>query len=215
MKTKRMWTMALALAMGVATVPVEAQRGPGVRGRAPGPFVGRSLEMVLEHREDLELTGDQVQALEELKEIHDRNVVPLREEMDALRAQLQEGEVDRADGFRQMEALRGRLITAGAPMRGRVQEILTVAQHRQVLAAVRISRGVGGRAFRGAPGRGVARGQFRGSRGGLNPRQGFQGQGWGRRPGFRGEFRRGSGGLGILPLDEYPDPLFQEVPPTG
>lgn len=201
--------LALGLGVGLAALPAEAQRGPGLRGPAAGPFMGQSLEMLLENQEELGLGEDQLAQIRELKAVMDEDVIPVAEEMKALREQILAGDVDRMEGFRRMEAVRGRLISASAPIRGRIQEILTMAQHRELQALLRLNRpgfGRGGAAAMGrggawqgrapaclAPGRG-GRGAagFRGSRGGFGPAQGRQpAMGPGRtRPGalwFRGQ----------------------------
>lgn len=175
---------ALILALGLAVVPVEAQRGPGMGGRAllgpGGPNFGSSLQVALEHQGELGLTQDQVAQLEELKAIIDEDVAGLVEEIKATREGIRNGDIARDEGFREMEALRGKLITASAPLRGRVQEILTVEQHNELRPLVRQTRlGVG----RGQA-RGMA-GQPRGMLGGAGPRMRFPGQGRGPALGFR------------------------------
>lgn len=204
----------LAAAMALFFGPAQAQQGRGGPGRgagtAAGPRVGQSLEMALAHQEELGLTGDQVAQLEELKGVVDGDVMRLADEMKALREGIRSGDIERAEGLRQMEALRGELITAAAPLRGRVQEIFTVEQHRQLqgfLQANRPGRGVAGV----APGRGVGPMQGRnprflrgrgdrfggvagtpfprggvGRQGALGLGQGFPGQGPLRGAGFRG-----------------------------
>ena len=108
----------------------------------------------MENQEELELNEDQVAQLQELKRVLDEDVAGLAEEMKLLREQIRGGEVDRDEGIRQMDALRGELITASAPLRGRVQEILTVDQHTRLQPMVRQGRpGVGrGGAPRWRPG---------------------------------------------------------------
>jgi hypothetical protein len=112
------------------------------------------------------------------------------------------------------------LITASAPLKGRVQEILTVEQHNKLQPMVRQDRpgvgragalrGGGARAFRGRGGRMGAPGQRHGIRGGVGIRWGGSGQGSflpprarGARPGVGSRsarpYRRGRG-IG-LPLD--------------
>jgi len=157
MLKKRMLGAVLVVGLGVSLAPLHAQRGLGPMGQ-PGPNMGRSLDLALEHQGQLGLTGDQVSRLSELKAAMDRDVLPLADEMKALRESIRAGEVDRAEGFRQREALRGELITATAPLRGRVQEILTVEQHKKLQAIV----------WQGRPGLG---------RGGPGFRQGFRGPG--------------------------------------
>lgn len=192
--------MALALGLGVTALPLEAQRGMrggagmGPTGPGAGPNVGRSLEIALENREALELDGEQVSRLQEVRAHMDAEVTPLVEEMGTLRSELREGEVDRDEGLRRMQELRGRLLVATAPVRGRVQEILTVEQHRELQALVWQERPAGGRGGGvGAPGVGMAPrgGAFRGPVGRPGPgmrRGGMAG------PGRAGAFRgRGTG----------------------
>ena len=254
---------ALVVALAMAVMPLQAQRGQGFRGqgfRGPqGPNMGYSLELALEHQDELELTQDQVARLLEVKALIDGDVGGLVEEMNELRENIRAGEVEWDEGGRQIQALRGELITASAPLRGRAQEILTVEQHNKLQPLVRQDRLGGGRmgalqgrgmtsfqgrgaaSFQGRgaasfQGRGAASfqgrggaslrgrgagmgmpGQLRGSRGGVELRRGFYGQGRAPALGFRHYpnrgirsapfFRRGpgaeplveSGGGGSLP----------------
>lgn len=200
----------MVLALGISVLPVEAQRGRhvgggGLRG-GDGPNLGHSVELALEHREDLGLTGDQIVRLQELQAMANGDVAALTEEMRALREKIRGGEVEREEGFRQMEALRGEFITASAPLRGRVQEILTVQQHNKLRPLVREAR----------PGRGRGQGmgaalQPRGMRGGMGAvrpgqlrggRSGRPGARLHLRPGGQGRMGpawRGNGGGGIQP----------------
>jgi Spy/CpxP family protein refolding chaperone len=179
----------LLVATAMAAGPLDAQRGPGIRGGG-GPNMGRSLELVLERQEELALSQDQVTQLQELKASVDGDVAPVMEEMAALRARIRGGEMDRDDGLRQMEALRGELITNSAPMQGRVQQILTVEQHQKLQPLVRQSQrpGVGrAGAVRGQGPRLGARGRAagRGSGGGVGLGRGRRG-GQAGAPGIRG-----------------------------
>ena len=163
MGTMRVMGAALVVATALVPVPLHAQRGGGLRGAA-GPNMGKSLEVVLEKQEELGLSQDQIAQLQELKNILDTDVVPVIEEMAGVRKMIQEGGIDRDEGLRQMEALRGQMITNAAPVQGRVQQILTVEQHRVLQSAVRQGRPGAARAgagqVRGAMGgRGVGRAQ--------------------------------------------------------
>jgi Spy/CpxP family protein refolding chaperone len=175
--------LILAVVAGGPATPLLAQRALGPR--APGgPNIGRSVDIVLEHQEALGLTDQQVAELQELKVTVETDVTPLAEEMRALRAQVRDGAIDRTEGFREMEALRGEMITAAAPLRGRVQEILTAEQHNQLRTWIRGNRPGPGRgaALRGPglrPGRGMVPGRGRGGRR-LGP-----GGGWRLGPGGR------------------------------
>jgi Spy/CpxP family protein refolding chaperone len=189
MMTKRSGGLVLALAVAVGLVanPLQAQRGTGVRGQGQGPNMGTSLEVLLEKQEILELTGDQLRDLEAMKATMDSEITPLVENIKALKGQLRAGEVDRNEGARQLQALQGELMIASAPLRGRVQEVLTVQQHQTLqveMRANRPGRGRGG-AFQGRGGMRDAPGQLRGGRGGYGPRQGFNGQGRAPAFGFR------------------------------
>jgi len=195
--------VGLAVAVGLMATPLQAQQGFGVRGQRAGPNMGRSLEVALDQQEQLGLTEDQVAQLQGLKAVIDEDVAVLGEEMRGLRESIRAGDVERDEGVRQMEALRGELITASAPLRGRVQEILTVEQHnilRPMAAQARPGGGRGG-AFQGRGvsslrGRGMGRG--RGGRPGMGmPGQvrGSWGGGW-LRLGVRGQ---GGGPMGGLP----------------
>jgi hypothetical protein len=164
---------ALVVALGVAIMPLEAQMGMGGRGRGPegpgepgGPNMGSSIALALEHQSDLGLTKDQVSQLQELQAVIDGNVKGLAEEMSALRERIRSGQVPREDGLRQIQALRGELMTASAPLRGRVQEILTVDQHQKLQPLVRENRPGLGRVM-GQRGGGRAVLPGRGGRGGM------------------------------------------------
>lgn len=189
---KRMWKFiggAAVLALCLATTAVEGQRGAGPRGAGPrgggGPFMGQSIDVALENQEALELSQEQVRELQGLKSVMDGDVSPLVEELKALREGLRNGEVDRTERFRQMQALQGELLTASAPLQGRVQEILTVDQHRRLQPLVRRDRlgqregaaagpGLG---FRGRAGSQGIRGRVGGGRTGLGIGSRFNGRG--------------------------------------
>lgn len=188
MSKRRMLGMALVVGIGVSLTPLHAQRGPGPWAE-PGPHMGRSLDVALEHQGELGLTPDQMSQLSELKSAVHRDVLPLSETMKLLRESIWAGEVDRSEGFRQMQALRGELITASAPFRGRVQEILTVEQHRGLQAMMwQMRRGPvgpegvapmgrlrgGAMAPMGRPGLGAGA-QLRGGRAGAGINPGFRG----------------------------------------
>jgi hypothetical protein len=199
-----MLTLGIAVAVGFGVVPLQAQRGGGFGGRAAGPRAGQNLDVILEHQEALELTQDQSARIRELKAVMEADVLPVAEEIRALREQIRTGEVEREEGYRALQTLRGELLTASAPLRGRIQEILTVEQHgklQEIVWESRPGRGQGG-VLQGHGGGRMPRGQMRGGRGGLGTRQGPNGQGWGRAHGFRHPARggafgpRGPGGFG-------------------
>ena len=188
--------LVVALALAVGTVPLHAQRGGGAMGRAAGPHAGQALDILLENQEALDLSDAQLAQIQDMKTTMDTEVAPLAEELRTLRDQIWAGDVDRDEGYRQLQALRGEILTASAPLRGRLQEILTVEQHRVLQAEVWQSRpGMGrGMGFRGPGAAGARGGRFPGGRGGFGLRQGLNSQGWaagfGVRPG------QGQGPLG-------------------
>ena len=182
MGTMRVMGVALVVATALVPVPLHAQRGGGFRGQG-GPNMGKSLEVVLERQEELGLNQDQVARLQELKGILDADVAPVIDEMAGVRKMIQDGEIDRGEGLRQMEALRGQLITNAAPVQGRVQQILTGEQHRALQSVVRQ-----GRPGAGAVGAGQARGRI-GDRSvgrAQSPGMGARARARGGNPGVRG-----------------------------
>jgi hypothetical protein len=173
--------LGLAFVSAVAVAPVEAQQGRGFRGQGlrgqGGPNMGHSVALALENQEALGLTGDQVAELQELKAVMDGDVANLTAEIKALREQVRAGEVARDEGARQLQALTGELQTASAPLRGRVQEILTVDQHRKLQPL----------AWQDRPGAGQARAGV--GRIGVGARNPMAGRGLRRSPaGARGAF---------------------------
>lgn len=186
MLTRKMGlTVLSALCVLLVAAPAEAQRGLALRGGIGprgqgGPNLGRSIDIALENQEGLGLTTEQIAQLTEMKSLMDQELTPLAEEIKALRTGIRTGEIDRAQGVRDLQELQGAFITASAPLRGRVQEILTVDQHNKLQPLVWQGRaGLGrGAAYggRGVPGAGM-RAPMRGGRGGFGFRSGFQGQG--------------------------------------
>lgn len=165
---------AMAVALSVAVVPVQGQRGQGIRGPgargAGGPFFGQSVDVALENQEALGLSQEQVQELTGLKGVLDGEMATLVGDMKALQEGIRNGDVDRDEGSRQLTAMRGELMTASAPLQGRIQEVLTVEQHNKLQPLVQEGRPAYGRSGgQGARG-GVA---FQGQRGG----RGMPGQG--------------------------------------
>jgi len=155
------WGGTLILAFTVVAMPLQAQRGQGFRGQAirgqGGPNLGQSLVVALDHQGELNLTQDQLAQLQELKALIDGDVTAFVEEMSVVREGLRGGSMDRAEGVRQLQALRGELMTASAPLRGRVPEILTVEQHNKLQPMVWQGRAPAPGFRRGAPGLGFNR----------------------------------------------------------
>ena len=113
----RYFGTAMAVALSVAVVPVQGQRGQGARGPgargAGGPFFGQSVDVALENQEALGLDQEQVQELTGLKGVLDGEVATLVGEIKALQ--------------------------------GRIQEVLTVEQHNKLQPLVREGRTAFGR----------------------------------------------------------------------
>lgn len=199
---------AMAVVLSVAVVPVQGQRGQGIRGPgvrgAGGPFFGQSVNVALENQEALGLSQEQVQELTGFKGVLDGQMATLVEDMKVLQEGIRNGDVDRDEGGRQLTAMRGELMTASAPLQGRIQEVLTVEQHNKLQPLVQQGRpaygrtGVqgarGGAAYqgqrggRGMPGQGVVNSgrmgrmnrPLRSSRGGRRgPQSGMTRGGWG------------------------------------
>ena len=201
---------ALMVALSVSVSPLQAQRGQG-RGRAGmdrpgGPNMGKSVELALENQEELGLSQDQVGQLQEIQGVLDGQVAGLMEEMKGLRESLRAGEVDRDDGLRRMEALRGELITASAPLRGRVQEILTLDQHNRLQPMVRQGRPLGRRP-------GVAMGSGRGGSGVRGGGFSAPAQKLGRGAAFQG--RPGQRAMGRAPRGGSRGAMLRSAPGQG
>jgi len=154
--------IALGLMVGLSAAPAAAQRGPRGPGQewgpnqGRGPHMGRSLDLALENQAELDLTPAQVAELQEIKGVMDKDVTPLTERIQELREQIRSGDMDRLEGSRQLQAIRGELMIASAPIRGRVQEILTVEQHRELRALIRPDRPFGRRGGVAGRGRGIS-----------------------------------------------------------
>jgi len=185
---------ALIIALGAFAGQVEAQRGFGGRGGGfqdpAGPNLGNSVRVAIEHQEDLGLSGEQVAQLQEMESVLESEIAGLVEEMNTLREGIRSGDLDREEGFRQMDALRGELITASAPLKGRVQEILTVDQHRKLQPIV----------WEGRPGLGRAGAALGGQGVGVTPRAGGAFQGRGFQPRAQMAPRGMRGGVAVRPM---------------
>lgn len=164
---------ALIVAVAVAALPLHGQRGQGPRGpRAGGqrgPNLGHSLELALENQEDLGIGREQEAQLLELKSVLDGEIAGLVEEMTRLQESFHAGTLERNAAIRETQAARGKLITAAAPLRGRIQEILTVEQHNKLQLLARRARPGIVRAGPRIGGAGPGIGGARAIRGGLAP----------------------------------------------
>ncbi len=192
--TNRGVAVFIALALAGGGDSLTAQRGFGVgRGLGVyglGPRLGENIEIALQFQEQLNLSGEQVGALQELQVGIQQNVAPLEAEIYDLRARMMSGEVTRFAGVSQLQDLFTRYDAAGTPYRTGVATILTADQHRELQGLMYNTRPVQG-AYLGGAASGLGRGFGIGAGRGIVGRG--AGVGWGR--GFgrgvgRG-FRRG------------------------
>ncbi len=188
--TKRVATGFILLAMAWAASPASAQPGPAGVGRrvfGVGPRLGENIQLALQHQDRLGLSSEQVARLQDLQSGVERDVTPLQEEIDALRASLRTGGVAYVEGQARLQDLLARFETAAEPYRTGMNEVLDPSQHDALQRMMYDSRpypqmgygwagagfgraGVGyGRLARGAAwggrgaGRGVGRGVGRGA----------------------------------------------------
>ncbi|MFC1660832.1 hypothetical protein ACFL3S_05175 [Gemmatimonadota bacterium] len=186
--------IALALAGGGNSL--SAQRGLGVGGGVGvyglGPRLGENIDLALQFREQLNLSGEQVVALQELQVAIQQDVAPLEAEIDDLRARIMSGEVMQVAGVSQLQDLFNRYQAAATPYRTGVATILTADQHWELQGLMYDSR-LGQGAYVGRAGSGIGRGF------GLSAGRGYWGPGGGvgLGRGLRRGVRRGGGrGLG-------------------
>ncbi|MHB1191691.1 MAG: Spy/CpxP family protein refolding chaperone [Longimicrobiales bacterium] len=171
------WTMGgaalLAALVALAPAQVDAQVGP--RGqRAMGPALrGGGVEMILNQKERLELTDDQVKQLDQIRQEAVQRRTEHQAQMAELRSKVRSGQ-EKPEALReQVEARRQVAAAMQEAQRARVEGILNDAQKEEMQDWAQQ-----GRAFR--------MGQQSALRGGA----GF-GPGAGRNPGMRGGFGQG------------------------
>jgi hypothetical protein len=169
--------------------------GWGVYG--VGPRLGENIELALEFRDRLNLSEDQVAALQKLQQDIQRDVTPLETEIEALRGLIRNGDVAWTEGVGQLQDLFTRYDSAAEPYRTGVARILSGYQHSMLQGMMYETRlgsvparglarpGLGLRRGRGLGGRGIGLGLGRGS--GLPAVQGAW-PGFGR--GIRGRYLR-------------------------
>lgn len=158
----RTMMILLALALSGGGSHAWAQRGlggGGLRVYGVGPRLGENIQLALQNQDRLGLSADQVQQLQDLQVGIQEEVLPLQQEIDALRSRIGLGDVAYAQGVGQLQSLMAEYQTAADPYRTRVVNILTPAQHtalQQMMYQTRPSWGRGyGRAsvgFGAAPG---------------------------------------------------------------
>ncbi|HSM62156.1 MAG TPA: Spy/CpxP family protein refolding chaperone [Longimicrobiales bacterium] len=168
----------LAAMLAVAPLPMQAQRRGGMDGpRMAGPR-GQGIEGIMGMRERLELTDQQVEQLDALRQEAVQRRTAHRAQMEELRSQVRAGQLDRDAVREQMEARREASEAMRTQQQERIDAILNDAQ-RQQLEQVRAEA----RAFRmgrqsalrgGRPGMRSGRGM--GMRG---FERGMRGRGWG------------------------------------
>ena len=192
--TNRGVAVFIALALAGGGDSLTAQRGLGVgRGLGVyglGPRLGENIEIALQFQQQLNLSVEQVGALQELQVGIQQNVAPLEAEIYDLRARMMSGEVTQYAGVSQLQDLFTRYEAAAIPYRTGVTTTLTADQHWELQALMYNTRpGQGAYLGRAAPG--LGRGFGIGAGRGIVGRG--AGAGWGRRFG-RGAgrgFRRG------------------------
>ena len=166
--------VALALAGGGTSLT--AQRGVGAGGGLGvyglGPRLGENIQLALQFQEQLNLSQEQVVALQELQVGTQQDVAPLEAEIDDLRARIISGDVPQFAGVSELQDLLARYEAAATPYRTGVATILTADQHWQ-LQELMYNSLIGTGAYLGRAGPGIARGV------GLGVRRGFVGRGAG------------------------------------
>ena len=174
--------LAALLAAGATNLAAQrraaGQRGPGMDARTGG------VEAIMNIRDRLELTDDQINSLEALRQSGVQRRNDLLANMNELRSQLEAGQIDRgqfAEAVREQREAAGNVAGQG---REQIDAILTEPQ----LATLEEMRGrarafARGRASANRRGAGA-----RGSRGGAGMRPGnrWRGPAGGSGPGFRG-----------------------------
>ena len=159
---KRTMMVLLALALSGWGSQAWAQRGlggGGLRVYGVGPRLGENIQLALQNQDQLGLSADQVQQLQDLQIGIQEEVLPLQQEIDALRSRIGLGDVAYAQGVGQLQALMAEYQTAADPYRTRVVNILTPAQHTALQQMMYRTRPYGGRGYgRGSVGFGAAPG---------------------------------------------------------
>ena len=191
--------LTLALAGGADTLSAQQGLGSGGLGLyGLGPRLGENVALALELQAELGLSGEQVQALQELGAGIQTEVTPLEEEIEGLRNQILTGEVAERDGLIRLQSLLSDYDEVAEPYRAGVSSILTLDQHQALQVVMFESRPYPGRGGWGVGagyagyGRGIAYG-----RGGRGAGVGY-GYGRGAAVGFRGSMALGArGGVGM------------------
>jgi hypothetical protein len=127
-------TVLFFLALAGVGAPISAQQNPGPGGGlglyGVGPRLGENIQLAVGSRETLGLSGEQVEALQELGVGVQRDVAPLELEIETLRTRIIDGEIAWATGVGQLQDLFAQYETAAAPYRTGIAGILTAQQHQ-------------------------------------------------------------------------------------
>lgn len=173
---------ALLLSVTLGSVDATAQESMNERRNLRGPAV----ESIMSMRDRLELTDDQISALDGLRAERVRERSELRAEMDEMRSRLRAGQIPRSEMMAFMEQRREAATGEAEARRAELNALLTETQletldgmrrearaFQRGRASARSGRGArGSRGVRGARGSRGERG-FRGARGGWD-RQGMR-----------------------------------------
>jgi len=196
--------LSVALAVSVAA-PLSAQRGqrgPGGQrsGEAAGQRAGGGIERILQLREDLELTEQQIVDLNAIRAGQLERRQSAASTAMRLRSDLAAGEITRSEMRDALEESRAAIGAEPGQVREQIDQILNEEQVEALRQAARRTRRSGMRGQARRDTRGQARGQARGQRGG---RAGLRApNAWQGRPSPRRGFRRGGAapiGQGFAP----------------
>lgn len=189
MKTMTGGVLVAALSLALGGADLDAQQGRrGQRMMGPEAAPGPGIERIMSLQDRLELTGDQLQQLDALRQTSVARRTAHMAQMEELRSQLEAGQIRRSEVMAAMEAHREQSEGLREAHRQQVESILTEAQ-RESLQEL----GQRGRAFRA----GRAMGMRRGHRG-HHDGPAFRGRAGPGRDGMPTMRRRG-GGFGIGP----------------
>ena len=226
--------LAAAMTLSPLNASAQARQGRGMMGMgmgSPDSLRGPGVEMILRQREQLQLTDDQVQKLDQLREDAVKRRTEHQAQMEELRSKVMAGEM-KVEELRQVaQSRREASVEVARQQRDRVNTILNDAQKQKLdtwrgearafrmgrMMGMRGARGQQGMGMRGAPGQrgmmgrpGFGRG-FRGMDGGPGFAPGMR-----QRPAPMGPgFRRGPGGRqGFGPPDGFGPPAGAVPPDT-
>lgn len=182
--TKHFLVILFLVALAGASQPLSAQRGLGGGGlglNGLGPRMGENIALAMDLQGELGLSGDQIQALQDLGEEIDANLGPMEDEIDGLRDRVMAGDVAWAEGVLLLQQSIEEYQIAAEPYRITMTEILTSQQHLFLQSAMFDTR---------LPyGRGLGRGAGVGYAAGVGP-----GLGVGYAAGVRGGYGMARGG---------------------